>query len=131
MCASTALAVLRAISWIFIGASLSACAAVESSLEPRSYAINTGWNGYRNNSILLNIVRAGQGEPLNFVALSGYTATGDLNAGASTQLVFAPSAGSPTATYGPFNTSAKLGNTFNVAELDTGEFYTAMMTPVE
>jgi hypothetical protein len=116
---------------LIAGGALSACAAVDNQLSPRSYAINAGWDRYRNDSTLLNIVRASHSEPLNFVAVSKYTGLADLTAGASAQFVFAPHSSSPTATYGPIAGGAKNSNTFDAANLDTQEFYTGIMTSVD
>src|SRR6266851_1021798 len=67
------------------------CAAVDT-VHPRYETINQSTERARNESILLNIVRASQDAPLNFVAFSSVSGTSTLNAGA----------GLPTFLVGPF-----------------------------
>jgi hypothetical protein len=57
------------------------CAAVDT-VHPRYETINHSTERARNESILLNIVRASQDAPLNFVAFSSVSGTSTLQAGA-------------------------------------------------
>jgi len=60
---------------------LCACTIVDSTLPSRGYAVNVGSGNLREDVLLLNIVRASRFEPMNFVTLSKYNASGTLEAG--------------------------------------------------
>ena len=63
---------------------LSGCQVLDmATYEPRTYEVNLGTQNLREELILLNVVRASRFEPLNFTALSKYTASGSMGAGAS------------------------------------------------
>src|ERR1700686_4980759 len=64
-----------------VGCFVGGCAAVDT-VHPRYETINQSTERARNESILLNIVRASQDAPLNFVAFSSVSGTSQLNAGA-------------------------------------------------
>ena len=100
------------------------CAVIDDmTIRPKSASVNTGWSEYRNNSILLNIVRGENAEPLNFVAFSKYTGTGEMDGSLAGQAVTkAGSSGlmgdavsrassiGADGTYGPFGVSGKTAN---------------------
>lgn len=57
------------------------CSLVDSQLPHRGYAVNVGSSTLREDLLLLNIVRASRFEPMTFVNLSKYNASGTLEAG--------------------------------------------------
>jgi hypothetical protein len=112
---------------------LASCSATDLQLDPRAGTINHQTDNARNNEILLNIVRAGHSQPLNFVPISkaSGTQTTDLKLGL------------PTFTFGPGQTALEqqfqfAGNTwdnsangsFDSAPLMTHDFYSNMLSPI-
>ena len=59
----------------------SGCTLVDLTLPERGYAVNVGSAHVREDTILLNIVRASRFEPMNFVTLSKYNGSGILEGG--------------------------------------------------
>src|ERR1700681_1640065 len=59
----------RLAAGLVLAGALSACAAVDSTVAPRYDTVNRSLAVLRNESILLNIVRASHNYPLNFVAV--------------------------------------------------------------
>ena len=108
----------------------SACAIVDESLAPRSYRMNEGWEEYRNNAILLNIIRASNSAPLHFVSLVKYTGTGEATAGMQAQLTYAAADANAARTFGPLTAGGKVDNTIELATLDTTEFTQGMIAEV-
>ncbi len=108
----------------------SSCAIVDESLAPRSYRVNEGWEEYRNNAILLNIIRASNSAPLHFVSLVKYTGTGEATAGMSAQLSYAAADANGARTFGPLTAGSKVDNTIELATLDTTEFTQGMIAEV-
>jgi hypothetical protein len=134
----------------------SNCSAVDSSVRPRYDSMNQSAEQARNESILLNIVRASQDAPLNFVAFSSISGTTQLGAnaglptfllgplapltvatgatnGMATQAVVGPP---PTQRAALFNNSTLSGGgvattQFTVSPLETKDFYSALMRPVD
>jgi hypothetical protein len=112
------------------------CAAVDT-VEPRGDTLNRTFTDYRNNSTLLNIVRASRNEPMNFVAMTGSTGHGTLTAseGLPTFVVGPGIVAAPVSkrnyTFGPNTVSESAGNDFNVSVLDDPGSYAALMTPLE
>jgi hypothetical protein len=125
----------------FIAASLAAllcgCAYVDS-LESRYDNVNRNAAQARNESILLNIVRAGDNAPLNFVAFSRVTTITSATA----------TAGLPTFALGPppvpttvgrdvtlsdrsLSASSNVANSMDLTVLDSRDFYTALLSPVD
>jgi hypothetical protein len=139
-----------------VGCFVGGCAAVDT-VHPRYETINQSTERARNESILLNIVRASQDAPLNFVAFSSVSGTSQLNAGAGlpTFLVgpFAPltvPTGIPTAagvvqsTIAPpapqrafqfnnttLNASGTATTQFTISMFETRDFYLALLRPVD
>lgn len=116
---------------------LAACAVIDNAVDPRTDTINRSTARARNESILLNIVRASRNDPLNFVALN--------RVGGTTQA--SGTLSSPTFLIGPAPLPVTIGrttafndrsanatmsaiNTFDISLLETGNFYAALMAPV-
>ncbi len=124
---------------------LGACQLVDLAVEPRTYQVNLGTQNVREELILLNVVRASRFEPLNFTALSKYTASGTLAASGGLQhnmgIDFEKFRGGPTAGAlvgsSPLTTlnasgNVSTGNSFDLVPLDTQDFYgnfLATLTP--
>ena len=125
---------------------LSGCQVLDmATYEPRTYEVNLGTQNLREELILLNVVRASRFEPLNFTALSKYTASGSLGAGASASknigidfaLFRGGSATGANVGASPLNTigatgSTTTGNSFDLSPLDNSDFYQnflATLTP--
>ncbi len=140
--------------FVKIGVSLAACLYLGgcqlldmASLEPRSYEVNHGSQSFREEVILLNVVRASFFEPLNFTTLSKYTASGTLGVNGSMArnvgIDFLRSVGGKPAAANvgssPLNTlsaggNASQSNSFDLAPMDNSDFYTnflAALTPAE
>jgi hypothetical protein len=132
-----------------IASLLSACAFVDT-VDPRYDSINRSTAKARNESILLNIVRASHDAPLNFVAFSKV----------SGQTIVTANAGLPQFNLGPFfpvfgfgnstnllsppnpqraftlsnNTlggSTNANNNFDISVLETKDFYNGLLRPVD
>jgi hypothetical protein len=65
-----------------LGVGLTACAVIDR-VDPRFDTVNRAAANARNESILLNIVRASHNIPLNFVAFSRVSGSHSLGAGAA------------------------------------------------
>jgi hypothetical protein len=112
---------------------LSACNAV-GTIESRAESLNKMTADYAASSILYNIVRASNAEPLQFVTITGVTGHETFNA----------SIGLPTIVVGPGRTAAQnlflfgpnsIGgsesNDFNVNVVDDPQSYAALLRPVD
>lgn len=110
------------------------CSAIDSSISQRIYTINKSIEEARNESVLLNIVRASYSHPLNFVTVSKIGGGGALDF--RSQL--------PTLTLGPNRTDsqrqvifqnntvdASVSGNFDVAVLDSRDFFKGLLTPVD
>lgn len=87
--------------------------------------------------LLLNIIRAGYGEPLAFTQVSSVLATGTVNGTLGLPFaLFGPGPAPPTLTQNGFGiagnnaVAASSGNNFNLSSLDTKEFWLGMLTPL-
>ena len=131
---------------VLLTAAVTACTAVDSTLNDRGTAVNVGSGNLREDSILLNIVRASRFEPMNFMALSKYNASGILEgnlqvtsnqgllydilnkgaiqAGTTATTSVVKSAVIPSA---KMNTSAN----FDVAPLENQDFYGQFLSPLD
>lgn len=67
----------------FAAAVMTACSAVDNAIDPRYDDINRSTAKARNESILLNIVRASHNAPLNFVAFSRVSGTTSVSGNAA------------------------------------------------
>jgi hypothetical protein len=127
----------RALFATAVAALLSSCAFVDT-IDPRYDSINRSAAKARNESILLNIVRASQNIPLNFIAFSRVSGTTQANVGAA----------APTFVIGPtplpaqiqrdttinnttFNTAMQASNSFDITVLESKDFYSALLSPVD
>ena len=129
--------VLRAAIVSLVALIVASCALVDS-VDPRYDTINRSTTKARNESILLNIVRASQNVPLNFITfsrVSGST-TANVAAGAPTFLI----GGNPVPTTiqrdvtfnnSTFNTSLNAAGSFDITVLESKDFYTALLSPVD
>jgi hypothetical protein len=116
---------------------VSACTVIDRT-DPRHDTINRAAGNARNESILLNIVRASQNVPLNFVAFS--RVSGSQTAQASTGL--------PAFGVGPaplvaavqrqtvfgsavLNANTSVNNSFDIGILESKDFYNGLLTPVD
>jgi hypothetical protein len=115
---------------------LSACAVVDP-VHPRSDTIDRSLEQARNESILLNIVRASHQWPLNFTAIAQVSPT------AMNQTTL----GLPNFLTGPnpvplppgrdvifdnnsFSNSLTVSSNFSISSLNTGTFYNGLLNPV-
>jgi hypothetical protein len=118
---------------------LSGCTAIDGSIALRAGVINKTVENARNEAILLNIARASYSQPLNFVTINRIGGAGmvDLRAGLpqvtigsnqtaqQRQVIFG---GTPNSNTNILETQAT-GN-FDVAVLDSKDFYKGLLTPV-
>ena len=130
---------VRVLGAALLGAALCSCAIVDK-VEPRYDNVNRATAEARNDSILLNIVRAAHDAPLNFVAFSKIS--GQMYAGASAglpQFLLGPTpvAGSlPTPgrdvilSNTTLNTQTSATNSFDISLLESKDFYNALLRPV-
>lgn len=124
---------------LFAGVSLSACAVLDR-VDPRYDNVNRATAYARNQSILLNIIRASQYAPLNFLAFSKITG----------QMQATVGAGMPNFLLGPapvtgslppqkdvvfnnttLNSTASATNSFDISILESKDFYSALLRPVD
>jgi hypothetical protein len=131
---------------------LSSCSAVDSAIDPRYDTINRSTAKARNESILLNIVRASHSVPLNFVAfsrVSGATQVGGSVALPNFQVgpsyIVPATRANPFPSYTPltgpqrdvvFNkdnlgASTSASNNFDISLLETKDFYQGLLRPVD
>lgn len=110
------------------------CAAIDS-FAPRAATFNEATATSKSHSILLNILRAAFSEPLQFtdIATAQGTATAEGTLTASFPIPFRGGFGSPLAQQfiSPQPTVRANGsNQFNLANLNTQEFYNGIQTPL-
>jgi hypothetical protein len=156
------MSISRACVRVIIAASvagISAHCTMVDTVDGRFQQINRSSATARNESILLNIVRASRNAPLNFVAISRLSGTTQATAGAGLpSLLTGPY---PIATGARFATNAALGaaatfnivepgltrdvgigsttlnastnasNSFDLTVLESKEFYSALLSPVD
>jgi len=106
------------------------CSAIDGSVSQRVNTINKTIEDARNESVLLNIVRASYSHPLNFVTVSkvGGAGTIDLHSQLPTVTFGSSSSGIPYLIQNSIDASAS-GN-FDVNILDSKEFFKGLLTPV-
>ncbi len=128
---------------------LAGCTALDATLPMRQTTVNEGSASTREDALLLNIVRASQSEPLNFITLSKYTGSGTLEASAgmthnSDSLIYDPLNNNPNVIATSAKTisnafvrniytpSVKTNSTmnFDLAPLENQEFYAQFMSPL-
>ena len=116
---------------------VGSCAVIDRP-DPRHNTINQAAANARNESILLNIVRASHSQPLNFVAFSRVSGSQGVQA----------SAGLPAFGIGPaplvttvqrqavfgssvLNANTNVNNSFDIGILESKDFYNGLLTPVD
>lgn len=125
---------IRLVGVIFGATALTGCSMVDTHLEERITAVNKGVNAARNEGILLNVIRAGNSEPLSFVAISKISGSQNTDV----------KLGLPTITIGKGQTTAQkqavfgsnswensAQSSFDSAPLESGDFYKAMSSSVD
>jgi hypothetical protein len=129
----------RSLLLVAAAGAVSGCAYVDN-FGPRASTMNRTITDYRNEATLLNIVRAANSDPMDFVALTSATGHSTFNAseGVPTFVLgphTAPTATSPAAArnyvFGPNTLQESATTDFNVSLLDDPQSYTALMTPVD
>jgi hypothetical protein len=116
---------------------LAACTeVVDLTTESRYAQYNRTTDWAKNEAILLNIIRASENQPLNFLVYQAYTGTATASA----------TAASPGFIIGPARTASQKQFTFSnstlsvsgsgtgsisVQNLDTQDFYNALLSPVD
>jgi hypothetical protein len=124
---------------IAVAGVMAGCAYVDA-LDSRSETLNRSMTDYRNAATLLNIVRASNSEPMDFVALTGATGHSTFNGsqGLPTFIIGPHTAGTATNpvvarnyVFGPNSIQESAGTDFNVSLLDDPQSYAALMTPID
>ena len=116
---------------------LPGCAYVDS-VQSRYDNVNRNAAQARNESILLNIVRAGDNAPLNFVAFSRVTAVTSASGNLALPTFAlgpdpAPVSLQRVATVGDraLGSSSNVQNSMDLTILDSHDFYSALLSPVD
>jgi hypothetical protein len=111
---------------------VTGCEALDPSLSPRTYSVNQSSDAVLNNAVLLNIVRAGYSEPLNFIAIAKYTAGDQLTGTAAVgPFNFAALSSHPSSAFGPASLSGQVSNSFDLNTLENQQFYQGMLQPLD
>jgi hypothetical protein len=128
---------LRVLMGALTAGVLASCAFVDS-VSPRYDSVNRATEKARNDSILLNLIRAAHSAPLNFIVFS--KVSGSTTAGGS--------AGLPGFAEGPkpvistlqrefvfgsstLSGSSSANNSFDISILESRDFYLALLRPVD
>jgi hypothetical protein len=127
---------------------LAACAVIDV-VDPRYDTVNRSTSKARNEGILLNIVRASHSAPLNFVSFTRVSGSSNVAASAALpafnlgQFFPVPPVGvanilappSPQRAFGlsdkTLGGSTAAGNTYDIGLLETKDFYTGLLKPVD
>lgn len=118
---------------------LAGCTMVEATLPMRGYAVNANSSSLREDLILLNIVRASRFEPMNFVSLSKYNASGNLEAGGQGTrnidfniLRFGTAASTVSAVNSVLlgNSKVNTAANFDLIPLENKEFYAGLLAQI-
>lgn len=123
-------------------AALTAQCAVVDTVDGRFLQTNRSTEKARNEAILLNIVRASHNAPLNFVGISRVSGTTSATVGGGAPSFLAGPYAIPasTATTGTrdatvssttLNGAANATNSYDLTVLDSKDFYTALLSPVD
>src|SRR5689334_11113181 len=122
---------------------LGACAAVDSTIQPRYDTFNRQLERARNESILLNIVRASHDWPLSFSTVSQVSPTfsnattfgmPSWLAGPTPRGAAAPGSPGRDVIFGNqqnFNNSTTITTGFTVAPQEDRNFYNALLRPID
>lgn len=127
----------RVLSVAVAAACLAACTeVVDSTTEIRygQYNYTTDWA--KNEAILLNVVRASKFQPLNFLVYQTYTGTATASAQvASPGFIVGPNRVASQKQFTFSNSTVNATGTgtgsISVQNLDTQDFYDALLTPVD
>jgi hypothetical protein len=117
--------------------SLAACTeVVDSVVDSRYGEYNRQTDWAKNEAILLNIVRASEYQPLNFMSFQPYTGTASVSGAASSpSFIIGPARVASQKQYtlgqGTLTASASGTGTVGVTMLDTQNFYQAVFDPVD
>jgi hypothetical protein len=120
-----------------LAAAVGGCAVIDRA-DPRHDTINRAAANARNESILLNIIRASHNLPLNFVAFSRVSGSQSAQA----------NVGLPSFGVGPvplvtsvqkqtvfgssvLNANTNVNNSFDISILESKDFYSGLLTPVD
>lgn len=122
---------LRALLCLCLSALLSGCGTADY-YSPRAQIMNAETSKAKSNQILLNILRAAYREPLQFTDTSTITGTASVGASLSSSLPFAGNRGTGAQLFSlsPGATVSE-GPAFNIANLNTQEFYQGIQTPID
>jgi hypothetical protein len=116
---------------------LAACTeAVDLTTESRYGEYNRQTDWAKNEAILLNIVRASEYQPLNFMSFQPYTGQATVSAAASSPaFIIGPDRVNSQKQYtlgqGSLTASATANGTISLTMLDTQDFYEAVLDPVD
>jgi hypothetical protein len=122
---------------LFAAGYLAACTeVVDLTTESRYAQYNRTTDWAKNEAILLNIIRASESQPLNFLVYSAYTGTATATASAGAPgFIIGPNRIASQKQYTISNSTlnATLTGTGNITvqNLDTQDFYDALLTPVD
>ena len=122
---------------LFAAGYLAACTeVVDLTTESRYAQYNRTTDWAKNEAILLNIIRASESQPLNFLVYQAYTGTASATATASAPgFIIGPARTNSQKQYTVSNTtlnaSASGSGSISVQNLDTQDFYDALLSPVD
>jgi hypothetical protein len=130
---------------VVCSALMTACCAMVDTVDGRYNQINRSSEKARNESILLNIVRASRRVPLNFVAISRVSgSTSATMGGGLPNFIVGPYAiGTALDKLGPnltrdaiinnntLNASTNASNSFDLSLLESKDFYAGLLSPVD
>jgi len=113
---------------ICLAALLSACA-FGPFIESNSAEFNKRTANSANQQVLLNILRASDNRPLHFTQISQLRGSYTGNVGADLSFSFVTKGEPNTETYAP-STSLSTNPSFDLAVLNSKEFYNGILTPI-
>ncbi len=108
---------------------LSSCA-VADQFAPRAVAYNIEAENARDQTLLLNIIRAAYRKPMQFSDLVSVTGTATATGTVGSSLLVGPHQAASASNLSPGVTFAG-GPTFTVNTLDTKEFYSGILAPID
>ena len=112
---------------------LAGCETI-GSLDGRAQSVNEITAKYSAKAILYNIVRAKQGEPLNFVSIGAVTGHNTFNGGIGLPAINigpAKSTAQHMFTFGPNSLSASEGTDYSLNVMNDPQSYAALLRPVD
>jgi hypothetical protein len=127
----------RVVIILFAVACLAACTEVVDSVVDTRYAqYNRSTDWAKNEAILLNIVRASEYQPLNFLSFQPYTGSASVTGtAAAPSFIIGPDRVNSQKQYtigsSTLSASATGSGTINVTNLDTSDFYDSLLSPVD